>query len=245
MCLLIVLHDVDPRFPVVVASNRDEFRARKGAPPGLFVGEERRILSPRDRRAGGTWIGVNDHGMFAGLTNYAGVPERPDAPSRGELPHLALDAPSVADAASCIEERIAATPHSGFQLVITDGPTAVVFAYDGRELTRTDRSGPGSLIISNEHRLDTLRIPGLEAATEPDLEIDARLDALAPLLLDEGERSGHRILKRGEEYGTVSSSILAIQPGPPPELVWRFSSGPPDEAEYRNYGNLARRLLDR
>ncbi|MGA0870627.1 MAG: NRDE family protein, partial [Planctomycetota bacterium] len=56
MCLLITLVGVDPDHPSIVASNRDERRDRPSAPPGLFVGQKRRILSPRDREAGGTWI---------------------------------------------------------------------------------------------------------------------------------------------------------------------------------------------
>ena len=55
-----------PDYPVflLVASNRDEERSRPSSPPGLWVGERRRILSPRDRRAGGTWLAVNDRGML-------------------------------------------------------------------------------------------------------------------------------------------------------------------------------------
>src|SRR5688500_17186994 len=91
MCLLIVLLGVDPEFPLLVASNRDERRERRAAPPGLWVGERRRVLSPRDRRAGGTWLGVNDRGMVAGITNVHGAPRLELPTTRGALPHLALD----------------------------------------------------------------------------------------------------------------------------------------------------------
>ena len=72
MCLLILFRDVDPNFPLLVASNRDEHRERRASPPGLFVGRRHRMLSPRDRRAGGTWMAVSDTGGFAALTNLAG-----------------------------------------------------------------------------------------------------------------------------------------------------------------------------
>ena len=71
MCLLIVVRGRFAGHPIVVAGNRDERRDRKASPPGLWVGERRRVLSPRDRVAGGTWLGVNDLGAFAGLTNIA------------------------------------------------------------------------------------------------------------------------------------------------------------------------------
>ena len=91
MCLMILIQGLDPEFPLLVASNRDEDRSRKAAPPGLFAGERQRMLSPRDRRGGGTWLAVNQHGLFAGITNVAGAATRPLPGSRGVLPHLALD----------------------------------------------------------------------------------------------------------------------------------------------------------
>src|SRR5688572_23652124 len=92
MCLLIVLRGLDRSHPVAVAANRDERRDRRAAPPGLFVGARRTMLSPRDREAGGTWLAVSAAGTFAGITNVAGAPAVPGAPTRGDLPHIALDA---------------------------------------------------------------------------------------------------------------------------------------------------------
>jgi len=42
----------------------------------------------------------------------------------------------------------------------------------------------------------------------------------------------------------VSSSLIAIPRGDLRELVWRYAAGAPDEVPYRNYGNLARRLVE-
>ncbi len=58
MCLLILLRGVDPEYPLIVASNRDEQRSRRSAPPGLFVGQNNRILTPPDRQAQGTRMGI-------------------------------------------------------------------------------------------------------------------------------------------------------------------------------------------
>jgi len=52
MCLLILIRRPAAEYPLVVASNRDEARNRQTAPPGLYVGERKRMLSPRDRVAG-------------------------------------------------------------------------------------------------------------------------------------------------------------------------------------------------
>ena len=60
MCLAVVALGAHPRYPLVVAANRDEFhRARRphrrsGGAEGWFAG--------RDLEAGGTWLGVTPHG---------------------------------------------------------------------------------------------------------------------------------------------------------------------------------------
>jgi hypothetical protein len=67
---------------------------------------------------------------------------------------------------------------------------------------------------------------------------------MRPLLLLRGGNGEHAVLKKGQGYGTVSSSLIAAPADDPLQLVWRFAAGPPDEVAYQNYGNLARRLLD-
>lgn len=240
MCSLIVLAGIDPTHAIVVASNRDEARARKAAPPGLWGGERHRVLSPRDRRAGGTWQGVNDVGMFAGITNIAGLPDTAGAPTRGNLPHLALDCDTVDQAIDAVCAEVAARRHSPFQLLVTDGvATRVVRHVDGAvDVVQPDAA---VAVLSNEHALGELELP-LAPALVPELAIGARLDALAELLVDDGAGGGHSILKRGDEFGTVSSSLIAVPRDGLEELVWRYAPGAPDQVAYRNYGNLVRRF---
>lgn len=243
MCLLIVLAGVDPDYRILVASNRDEARGRKAAPPGLFVGDRRRMLSPRDRTAGGTWLCVNDLGMFAGITNVAGPADRPGAVSRGQLPHLALDCDDLEAAVRAIEVAVEAQVFNAFQLILCDGDRTVVLLHEEGQLDRRGVSG-GIAVVSNEHRLGELTIPGIESVAAPNLTLDERFDRVRPILLRTGADGGHRILKQGGDYGTVSSSWLAIRPGWPRATVWKYALGPPDEVPYRNYGNLARRLVE-
>jgi len=51
------------------------------------------------------------------------------------------------------------------------------------------------------------------------------------------------VCKHGASYATVSSSLIAVPLGDPTQLRWRYAAGPPDVTDYRNYGNLGRRLL--
>ena len=242
VCLLIGLVGVDPDYGVLVAGNRDEQRDRPAAPPGLFLGAQRSMLSPRDRRAHGTWMAVSDCGMFAGLTNLSGAPTRDDAVTRGNLPHLALEADNLDGAVAAVRGAVSRDVYNAFQLLVMAPGGARVLEYDGAECVEREVHPPVA-VLSNEHRLGELELVQVEPALGPGLSVEARLDALATVLLDTGEVSGHRILKQGGAYGTVSSSLIAL--GNDGSLVWRYAAGPPDQTEYRNYGNLSRRLRRR
>ena len=84
---------------------------------------------------------------------------------------------------------------------------------------------------------------GLAEATAPQPSAAGQLDALQRLLADCGGEGHYPICKRGEEYGTVSSSLIAVPASDVLALQWRYAAGPPDATPYRDYGNLARRLL--
>ncbi len=242
MCILIVLRGFHDEHPLVVAANRDERTDRSSAPPGLFVGRHRRMLSPRDKVAGGTWLAIDDGGRLAGITNLVGVPPVPDAPSRGLLPHLALDEPTLEAGVAAVERRVAEHRHAGFQLVLADARRTIVLRHRDGVLRRIDWP-PSVLVVTNEHAPGELELRGLSRAVAPGIDVPTRLDRLAAVLADRGGDGFHAITKRGDGYGTVSSSLLAIPAGDPTQLLWRFAPGPPDVTAYRNYGNLGRRLL--
>lgn len=85
MCLIALAYKVHPRYPLLIAANRDEFHARPAA-PAHFWADAPDLLAGRDLRAGGTWLGIHRNGRFAALTNHRDL-ERPpkEGPSRGLL----------------------------------------------------------------------------------------------------------------------------------------------------------------
>lgn len=96
MCL--ILTGTHPRYPLVVAANRDEFRSRPSAPlhrwegPGLPGGA---VYAGRDLQAGGTWMAVTPSGAFAALTNFREAAPVIGGRSRGRVPMEVLAAPSL------------------------------------------------------------------------------------------------------------------------------------------------------
>jgi len=84
MCLIVLGWRAHPRYPLLVAANRDEFHGRRAA-PAAFWRDRPEILAGRDLQAMGTWMGVSRSGRFAAVTNYRGAREPSAAESRGAL----------------------------------------------------------------------------------------------------------------------------------------------------------------
>ncbi len=86
MCLAAFALNAHPRFPLVIAANRDEFFARPAAAMAWWQAGSTKVLAGRDLEAGGTWFGLTRAGRLALLTNVR-EPGRQvaDAPSRGAL----------------------------------------------------------------------------------------------------------------------------------------------------------------
>lgn len=152
MCLILIAWQAHPRYPVVIAANRDEFFARP-TEAARFWGDAPEILAGRDLTAGGTWMGVTRRGRFAALTNYREPGRnRAEAPSRGALVRdfLAGTMPAEAYLAS-LEEK--ADVYNGFNLVcgtLDEG----LWHFSNRDAARANRLPPGIFGLSN-HLLDT------------------------------------------------------------------------------------------
>lgn len=116
MCLAAFALHAHPRFPLVIAANRDEFFARAAAPMAWWP-DRPDVLAGRDLSAGGTWFGLTRAGRLALLTNVR-EPGRQDpaAPSRGALVLDWLVSPEAAPAfASGLQPG-----YNGFNLITGD-----------------------------------------------------------------------------------------------------------------------------
>src|SRR5258706_5811939 len=119
MCIALLAWQSHPDYPLVLASNRDEFYARSTR-PAAWRGQSVSLLAGRDEEAGGTWLGVNRSGRFALVTNVRSPQERnPHAPSRGTLVVAALQAAEPAAvwlAGAAERSRL----YNGFNLLLGD-----------------------------------------------------------------------------------------------------------------------------
>ncbi|HEY9109284.1 MAG TPA: NRDE family protein [Roseateles sp.] len=179
MCLAAFALRAHPRFPLVIAANRDEFFARVAASMDWWA-DRPEILAGRDLSAGGTWFGLTRSGRLALLTNVR-EPGRqnPEAPSRGALVvdwlESAADGPAFAQGL--------ATGYNGFNLVTADLARNDWHWFSNRAATPV-ALGPGIHTLSNA-ALDTPwpKTTGLRAAMSQGLALADDADDLIERLL--------------------------------------------------------------
>ncbi|MFQ5785332.1 MAG: NRDE family protein [Alphaproteobacteria bacterium] len=241
MCTIVLLRRPDHAWPLIFAANRDERLDRPWRSPGRHWPEQPGIVAGRDELAGGTWLGVNDSGVIAAISNRRGAlgPEAGKR-SRGELPLMALRHRDAAAAAAAICD-LDTRAYRAFNLVIADRDKA--WWCRNLEGNRTIERFPisdgvtmltaGDLDDPTSPRIRAF-LPRFRAAPPPDP--DARDWAAWEALMASREGGESR---EGEAamtvvagaFGTVSSSLLAL-PAAGGKPIWRFAPGRPDRVAY-------------
>lgn len=116
MCLVAISWQPGTRYPVVLASNRDEFHHRPSAP--LSHWSRSGVLAGRDLQAGGTWLGLHAKGRLGVLTNVR-EPHAPavEGPSRGSVVCNWLRS---SEPWEVFAQTLRNTPMSGYNLLALD-----------------------------------------------------------------------------------------------------------------------------
>ncbi|MFT5503568.1 MAG: hypothetical protein ACI8XC_001278 [Gammaproteobacteria bacterium] len=119
MCLILFAFKQHPDYPLLVIANRDEFYERPTQSAAWWQ-DHPDILAGRDLQAGGTWLGVNQRGHFAAVTNVREPGAMsPGKKSRGELPTGFLSA-DVEPQAYLETIQKQSGLYSGFNLLVGD-----------------------------------------------------------------------------------------------------------------------------
>jgi uncharacterized protein with NRDE domain len=151
MCLLVFAWKTHPKYPLVLAGNRDELHARPALAAGFWE-QSPDILAGRDLQAGGTWLGLTTGGRFAVVTNYrAGLNPEKASLSRGLL---TADFLRNGVAADVYMQEVAkrATDYGAFSLIVGDRNTLWYLSNRGEHEPREVL--PGIHGLSN-HLMDT------------------------------------------------------------------------------------------
>jgi hypothetical protein len=233
VCTVVVL--VRP-YQILLAANRDERVDRPWDPPAAWWADRPGVIGGRDRTAGGTWMGLNRHGVVAAVLNRPGtLGPAAGKRSRGELPLLALDHPTAATAADAIT-GLDAGAWRGFNMVLADG-TGAWFVRGAGHGHPTAASLPPGVSMITAHDPNDLASPRtarhlsrFEAAAQPSGadSWQAWRDILADRRGDPAEQI-NVVPENG--FGTVCSCFVVLPVGGDP--IWLFAGGAPHEAAFR------------
>ncbi|QDS89238.1 hypothetical protein EC9_34350 [Rosistilla ulvae] len=246
MCLLALQYQLVPESPVLVAANREEYFDRPSLAPSIQSGKPR-VLCGIDQRGGGTWLGVNQNGMFVGICNRATVTPLFGQRSRGLLCLDLLRCGSSRKALEKAQTELSKTRYEGCNIMIADATAG--FAIHSEEEHEVVELVEGLNIIGSRNLNDPTdervamarRLLTLQTLDSPVkfLAVASKVFARTPTL--PGRPS---MVVRGNDYGTVSSTLLSLGVKPR-DAIYQFSTGAPDQAKYEDYSPLLRDILSR
>ena len=222
MCLILVAYKCDPKHPLIIAANRDEFYARPTLTAHSWK-EATNIFGGRDIQANGTWLGVSMDGRFAAVTNWTANPPEPQYPnSRGELVSQFLRSSLSSNQ---YITTIMRSNYAGFNFLAYDGENLAYTTnrideirtlkpgYYGLTNTHLDNSWPKS--VQGKNNLESLVLSGKTGVNELiNILSNTRIPAdtelpKTQLDLDTARRTAACFIK-GDVYGTRASTALIM-----------------------------------
>jgi len=244
VCTLALFLRQSPQMPLVVAANRDEFLARPATDPAV-VERAPWIVAGLDEVAGGTWFGLNQHGLTVGILNRrTALPVDPSKLSRGALCMDTLRCADLSQARALVTQQrgdsynpfnlLVASPQGAFVVQNHDQAMAVTELAPGLHLlTNLDLNDPTCPRIAKSHGLFEAALPHLV-----DADPTALLAHLRQVLSDHstpldprGSGPIENLCVHLGAYGTRSSSVVVHPAARPPRYF--HAAGPPCRVDYR------------
>ena len=228
MCLIAFVIGQNPRFPLVVAANRDEFFRRPTAAMDWWQPDTGQpILAGRDLASGGTWLAIGSDGRVAAVTNVREGSAEAGSRSRGELPLMALELNS-----DVLQTRLDADPacYSGFNLVSLSTTGGWYYsnrdAHPGRHIHRGAYGLSNHLLQSPWPKLLRLRTAVGRCVETAREDVEPLHSQLLSLLQDSTPAPDHslpdtgvditteRFLSSpfivGDHYGTRATTVVTV-----------------------------------
>lgn len=244
MCTLAVYFQVFHDYPVVIVANRDEYLSRPATAPEILTAKPQ-VIGGKDLKAGGTWLGINQHGVIAGLLNrraQGGVD--PARRSRGLLCLEALRYRTAGEALDFVRQEDGSA-YNPFNLLIVSRREALV-AYNRADFIETAPLEPGLHLLTNLD-VDDFECPKISrafdrfAALARDREFAAnpleQRGRLRQMLADHATQLDSRsaapnaICLHLNGYGTRSSSMIFLGTSDRATAHF-FAPGPPCVTDY-------------
>ena len=246
MCTLVILRRPGHDWPVLIAANRDEMIERSWRPPGRHWPDRAHVTAGQDELAGGTWLGVGDDGVCAGILNRTGaLGPAAGKRTRGELVLDALDHADAVAAAMALAD-IDGEAYRPFNLVVADSEEAFWLRHDGGRAPVFHALPEGLSMFTARERNDAqsarirTHLAAFEAAPPPDPDRGAWGEWAALLARGAhdsgGDAEAAMCIEPAGGFGTVNASLIALpRPGRVDvRPVWLFAAGPPNRHPFES-----------
>ncbi len=246
MGLIAIQYRLVPESPVLVAANREAPYTRPSQAPSIQSGKPR-VLCGTDDEAGGTWLGVNQNGMFVGVCNRHKVMPTFISRSRGLLCKDMLRCESSRSAVDLCLEEVTSGKYNGANYVVADAEGAwAVHAGDDLNVAELE---DGLNIISNRDLNDPRDERGEKTRQQLTLQMldsPVKFLAIASKVFARAPSPPGRpsIVIREKDYGTVSSTLISLGQKPR-DAIFQFANGAPDKHTFQDYSPMLRDILSR
>ncbi|MDR3108919.1 MAG: NRDE family protein [Planctomycetaceae bacterium] len=230
--------------PILVVANREEQLSRPSQGPRIQSGRPR-VVCGIDKKAGGTWGGVNQHGLFVTVLNCSKRIQPYDPRSRGLLCRELLACRTAEEALDKAVRELATGCYEGANFLCVDRTSGGV-VYGGDEI-EVERLTPGLHVLTS-NRMDDYNDTRQEFVRR--LLTLQRLDSSISFMAvasrafsrcpDDGGRRG--IIISEPDYGTVSSILLSLTDRTH-RSVMQYADGRPDNAPFEDVSALLRQVL--
>jgi len=244
MCSVIVLFRPGHDWPILWASNRDEMLDRPWVAPARHWPDRPEVTAGRDELAGGTWLGLNDLGVVAGILNRRDtLGPQPGKRSRGELVLDALDFADAADAVAMLTE-LDTNAYRPFNMVVADNTQAFWLRNLGEEVEAFPLAPGVTMVTASDANDPTSKrirhfLPLWQAAEPPDPDHNDWTEWQELLTSREHAPDGSAFdamnIISNSGFGTASASLIAL-PGvqwADRKPIWRFTAGRPDRTPWQ------------
>ena len=230
--------------PLLVALNREEDPTRESLPPKIQSGRPRSVCGV-DQRFGGTWAGVNQHGLFVAVVNCPKKVVSADPRSRGLLSRELLGCQNAEEALDMAQRELLTGCYAGANYVCVDRMSGGVV--HGSDDVDVEKFNPGLHIVSenrvndvNDYRQEFVR----RLLTLQRIDTAISFFAVASRAFSSNPDASGRmgVLVKKPNRQTVSSMLVSLTEKTQ-RSVMQFAAGSPDMCPYEDVSALLRQVL--
>ena len=230
--------------PLLMALNREENPDRASLPPKIQSGRPRSVCGV-DQQSGGTWAGVNQHGLFIAVVNCPkkAIPAEPR--SRGLLCRELLGCQNAEEALDMAQRELLTGCYAGAHFVCVDRASGGV-VHGGNDVD-VEKFKPGLHTLSenrmndiNDYRQEFVRRQLTLQRIDSAISFFAVASRVFSSNPDATGKMG--ILVRKPNIRTVSSMLVSLTEKTQ-RSVMQYAAGSPDLCPYEDVSALLRQVL--